>query len=162
MEISLVTAILYCIALVKVICERKIIRVAFYIFLVVHLLDFLTGLAEPPWLVNSRLYFVSGVLLTLSSIFLLITCFLVKNQAFEKYFKFYACSLTMVLVYNIGTPIFLSLIFHSDLYYRFYRYLYFIALLPIFAMTYIIYKSAILFKPVDTGTGDMDEELATY
>jgi hypothetical protein len=158
-EFGYLTAILYCIALVKALGESKVALVAFYIFLVMHIVNFLFEMLESFSHIDPQLSLIFGAMLTLCSIFLIVACFMVKDPGYEKYFKVYGCSLIMMLIYNIGTPIIFPFLFHSDLIYVIYRYLYLVALLPFFAMTYIIYVSGKIFKPLDIDS--LEEPLST-
>jgi len=148
-QLAYLIGLFYLIELLKYIGERKVIVVGFCVFAALVFITSIMGFASFSPVIMMKLVVTINILVILSTIFLIIVSFMVRNPAIAVPFKILAVVQIFILVITFGVMLLLAYLAPAY-YFNVSRYMHFGGLVITSAMAYIIYASGSLLGTEDS------------
>ena len=148
-QLAYLIGLFYLIELLKYIGERKVIVVGFCVFAALVFITSIMGFASFSPVIMMKLVVTINILVILSTIFLIIVSFMVRNPAIAVPFKILAVVQILILVITFGVMLLLAYLAPAY-YFNVSRYMHFGGLVITSAMAYIIYASGSLLGTEDS------------
>lgn len=144
-QLAYLIGLFYLIELLKYIGERKVIVVGFYIFAALVLITSIIGFASFSPVIMMKLVTTVNILVILSTIFLIVVSFMVRNPLLSAPFRILAIVQIFILLITFGVSLLLAYVAPAY-YFKVSRYMHFGGLFITSAIAYIIYTSGDLLS----------------
>jgi hypothetical protein len=144
-QLAYLISLFYLIELLKYVGERKIIVIGFCIFAALVFITSIIGFASFSPVIMMRLVTTINILVILSTIFLIIVSFMVKNPILAVPFRVLAIVQIFILIITFGVTLLLAHLAPAY-YFHVSRYMHFGGLIITSAIAYIIYTSGRLLS----------------
>ncbi|WP_183574741.1 hypothetical protein HDF18_00705 [Mucilaginibacter sp. X5P1] len=143
-ELCFVLSLFYLTAIVKYLNERTFILKSFYWFISMSIFLFITGTTLFNFLNNQFFDTFINALTVISTIYLIVILFFIRDPFFSGSFRIYAYAAILVTFFDFFIPLATPLISNPDFYFKAIKYVGFLHVIPLIAIAYIVYKSKAL------------------
>lgn len=144
-QLAYLIGLFYLIELLKYIGERKMIVIGFYVFAAMVFITSIIGFASFSPVIMMHLVNIVNILVILSTIYLIIVSFMVRNPVLAMPFRVLAFIEILILIITFGVALLLASVAPAY-YFKVSRYMHFGGLFITSAIAYIIYVSGNLLS----------------